>query len=572
MRQYCLFLLLALAGCAADPLEVQTTTLDEPASPDGMEAFTPAQTTLAEGEELTLFDDIHGDLRMKFSVRPTEEAAFVLNLQDRHPVRFRAGTQGQGRDTTEAVYLLDANRWNDIELAFQAPPQDGADALLVSVYLDGNLATYGTDLMVADDPPAALTKLYVQAGRIEIDDVRYATSIGQGSYLTRDGEVVLQLPAWNYDYYDLPDNTDNVADFDALTPAKTGTIARMDLEAIREKNTDYAIRFTGDLDVPRAGTYNFIVTTPANTRLYVNDREVVNSPKEEFMHDATGAIELEEGTVPIRFEWIQNGGWNHVELAYEGPGGSSGHINDMDDGVNITRPTTGGQMPVETDGEPYILRSFMLFPQPRVYAISDKRTHVASVGEADGPHYAVDLQTGALLATWRGDFVDVYEMWHDRGEPQIAKPLAPVIAFDGRPQWHTDDGNWPSAGTPEERFAGEVDHDVRHDRYELDEAGRPTFHYRVGSRKVSDKITPTDGGLERELRYTEGTDGLYTVLASARRITETGPGEFELRGPGAKLTVLENEGNTLHLQRSGNGERLLSRVEPGGRVRALLAW
>ena len=157
--------------------------------------------------------------------------------------------------------------------------------------------------------------------------------------------------------------------------------------------------------------------------------------------------------------------------------------------------------------------------------------------------------------------MDVANMWVERGEPQTARPLGQVVAFDGRPQWSDTGGEWPTDAP-----------DVRHLRYELDATGRPTFYFAVDGHEVSDQLRPEENGLVRTLTNTDGSTTLYTQLASARSIRELSPGSFELRGPGAKVEVTELAAGGLRLLRGPRGQRLVAELPAGEAISYRVDW
>jgi hypothetical protein len=330
----------------------------------------------------------------------------------------------------------------------------------------------------------------------------------------------------------------------------------------------YGIRFFGDLDIPKAGEYSFTSSSPAATRVYVDGQKIIDqSGKHPFQH-TEGFIELSEGAHEIRVDYFQNGGWNKFDLKYKAPDGGTGFLNTMEGDKAIATAGASDPQVLETDDYPYLLRSFLYFPMPKVYEIATKRTHVISVGEGEGPHYSLDLQNGALLQAWRGGFADTYEMWVGRGEPQVMRPLGPIIPFDGTPQWAElsgDDDAWPTEMPENDDFS--------HVRHTLDEAGRPTFEYALGAHSLSDKLTPTGTGLVRELTHTVGGNGtIFAKVASARQIVETAPGAYELRGPGLKLTIQSYDGNRLILQHANGNDRLIAELPAKGHLTYLMEW
>lgn len=155
-------------------------------------------------------------------------------------------------------------------------------------------------------------------------------------------------------------------------------------------------------------------------------------------------------------------------------------------------------------------RCFMAFPPV-------KRLYAAAVGTPAGVHFAYDLERGALLRAWRGGFVDAAEMWYERGDSQLAKPLGATIDFTGKAgvallETPAADG-WPE--TPGALYASEG--------YRLEPDGTPVFHATLASLRVSDAFRPAaDGvGLTRTVTV-EGAAtswAAWVLLAEAEGIT-----------------------------------------------------
>lgn len=533
-------LLLSLLACADDPLAVTERTADWSVPTDGRAPFGEDYLrTLAAPATVDLLDE-HGDLDLLVTYRAEPGTEARLFLRGRHPVSLPTA------DVTPGV-------WQTLEVTFQAATDD-TPARIIGAYLNGNLLT-GQRELAATDQSAGSLRLEVVNGTLEIGNLRRADHAGRGSYLDQNGEVVLQMPLVDYAYYEFEPQTFTHASWGTARPKKTGVIQRFDVERLKERGSNWALRFTGRLDVPRSGTYRFTTQSASDLRLYIDDRLVTEKTGVSWLEEVSGEIELGEGSHDLRLDFIQNGGWGFLELSYEAPGGGTGHLNDLDDGTAIARPPGEERLILETDGEPYLLRSFVLFPNPKVYAVTEKRTHAISVGEAAGPHYTVDLRTGALLRFWRGGFVDVREMWHERGEPQTASPLGNARDLAGRPQWRAAGGDSLAA--------------FRHLRYDLDAAGRPTFHYDTPDGAVTDHLRPEASGLVRTLTNGSATT-LETVLASGTAITETGPGAFTLQQPGVNLDVIGGGG--LILESGAGGAELLARLQPGQSVTYSLNW
>lgn len=556
-RFFYLLLFFMVYACAADPLDLtvvevagpeaetsEYVTIDLPQPP------LPARTVLLDG---------HEDLSLRFSFRASVGAKANLRLNNAYNIELPSLTVAGLTPLREV--RLSPEVWQDVELVYQAAAP-GAPALLSALYLNGNLLYYqeaiGTG--VANGPLVITT----EAGQVELADVASRPRAGQASYLNKEGAVILNIPQLQYAYYELEEGIDDLINFGQLTPDKEGYHPVIDLNYLREQPRDYALRFTGELEIPRRGEYRFWTFSPASARLYIDDVLVLDNGGKHGGRTVTDSLVLAAGSHNFRLDYVQNTGWNRVEIGYRGPGGAEGRLNTLSGNGEVAAPGATTPNELATDDYPYLLRSFVYFPAPRMYEKAQKRTHAMNVGEGDGPHYTLDLNNGALLRAWRGAFVDVHDMWDGRGEPQVARPLGPAIFFDGTPQWAAlgnEEEPWPDSLT-----------NLRHRRYELDDRGRPSFYYTLAGHEFSDHVYPGSGGLERQLVHLRGDEELYTQLAFARNITELSPGVFSLRGPGATLSILDNQAGELILQKSPNGDRLLARLPPGGSVRHILQW
>lgn len=564
------FLLLGLLACGGDPLEVQEYDIEESASADGLNALQPAAPgdnwsdddgvlTATAPATLELLPD-HGELTLAFSFRTDADTRAKLLLGGTHGLSLPE----LALDTAAAPRTpvsVSPGVWQNLNVTY-VPATETDPALLVAVYLNNNLIYYQQPLPAAGGETGGLT-LEVEAGTLSLTNLRSLDRAGRSSTLTSDGKVELNLPLIRYAYYTVEGNPVDFTDFDGQEPVKEGYISRFDIDAIREQTMGYAIRFTSDLDIPKAGEYAFRLRSPSSARLFIDDELVVDLGGKHQGIDGEGSVALGEGSHTVRLDHYQTSGWNFLKVKAGLSGeGQPASFNDIPEDRAVARLRSGDPEPIETDDRPYLLRSFLNFPPSRIYDYTDKRTHVISVGEAAGPHYSYDLQGASLLQVWRGPFVDVGDMWIDRGEPQVVHALAPVVGFDGRPQWSRDLESWP-----------EKTSEFRHLRYELDEAGRPTFYYAApGHGELSDQMVPADGGLRRTLTNGSDSETLYTTVVSAGGIRQTAPGTFEMVDPGLNVTVDELAAGGLRLLNGEGVQRLVAELPPGEHLTYTMNW
>lgn len=166
---------------------------------------------------------------------------------------------------------------------------------------------------------------------------------------------------------------------------------------------------------------------------------------------------------------------------------------------------------IEPKAKPYLLRSFLNYGD-------EKLTHVISVGSPRQVNYSYDMEQGALLQVWRGQFLDVTDMWHERGEPQLAKPLGNVIPLSGAPVLAVlanENAPWPDSVAFD---------DLQIQGYVLDKDKTPTFQYALNGTNITDKVTFQSNGesLIRELSVKNPPSNLYCRVASGDQIEHLG--------------------------------------------------
>jgi hypothetical protein len=382
--------LFLLTACASDPLEVQYVTTDETAPADGLTAaeITPAEEGWTEEDGV-----LSATAPASLTLAPDRAAftlAFSLNIEEGTEARLRFGADraidlhslalANGAEPEDMVTIT-PGMWNRLEVAYQ-PATQRSPALLVAAYLNGNLVHYQQELGPAGGAEASgPITLELSEGTLAVTNIRGSDRAGMASRLTSSGEVLLNLPLIHYAYYEIEDKPDDVTDWGRRTPDKEGYIGRFDLNAIRERQQDYAIRFDSELDIPKADAYTFSIFSPTSTRLYIDDQLVVDFGGRDGENYAEGTIELSEGTHQLRMDHYQYSGWNRLDVRYKVDGDELLSLNDMANGRSIATPPGTQVVEVEMDDRPYLLRSFLHFPPARVYDFTDKRTHVVNVGE-----------------------------------------------------------------------------------------------------------------------------------------------------------------------------------------------
>jgi hypothetical protein len=461
--------------------------------------------------------------------------------------------RGEGREGFEGhAPRVNAARapglWQTLRVDFRAPRFDAqgrkiGNARFARVELNGVVLHENVELTgptrgasVPGEGPMGPIVIQGDHGPVAFRAIRYA----------RYGLRPLQLSDIRFRAYE--GAFGSLPDPGALDPSRTGEAEAISASAAGAPDR-FALLHEGMVDVPTSGNYRFdlrlnwvdeggaAADTQGGARLSIGGREVL-------LHrgagrSATAEVELTAGRHPFTLEMFKNreGRPASFTLFAEGPGVRRQALHEE---AGPPRGNAAGAIVVDPDDEPYLLRSFVNHGE-------EKLTHVVSVGDPAGVHYSYDAEQGSLIAAWRGPFMETTEMWRNRGEPQLAVPLGSVVSLPGAPAVAVlpdPSTAWPDSMAAGYRFLG----------YDLDEARRPVFRYRLDDVAVEDRLGPAEGrrGLARELRATgpEGAAGLHLRLAAGEEIERLRDGSYLVDG---RFYVVPARGTPRPLLRAVEG-------------------
>ena len=126
---------------------------------------------------------------------------------------------------------------------------------------------------------------------------------------TSNPEPIVKATGLDYAYYEGEWTT--VPNFVALTATKTGTVATFDL-GVREQDNNFAVLFTGYINIPATGEYTFITGSDDGSKLYIGGHEeqylVVDNDGLHGLREQEGTVYLTEGLHPITVAYFEKGG------------------------------------------------------------------------------------------------------------------------------------------------------------------------------------------------------------------------------------------------------------------------
>ncbi|MDA1276051.1 MAG: PA14 domain-containing protein [Verrucomicrobia bacterium] len=124
----------------------------------------------------------------------------------------------------------------------------------------------------------------------------------------------------NYEYFEL-DSIDRIPDFATLQPEAVGAVDRITLDLPTERrNNNYAIRYSGLLTVPTGGAYTFRLVSDDGSRLWIDEKLIVDNDGVHGAQNRTGGTELSAGDHSIEIAYFNAGNEGLLQAFWTGPG------------------------------------------------------------------------------------------------------------------------------------------------------------------------------------------------------------------------------------------------------------
>jgi hypothetical protein len=430
--------------------------------------------------------------------------------------------------------------WQTIELAYDASvPQLPNSARLNSLALNGvNVEeTVYLPLMKSADQAQPIT-FEVSKGTIAFRNVGYQL-LASNKPLTL-GNLVYKVYSDKWDSKEYS-KLDHEGKSDVLTQEVTN--------GMRE----FHLVYEADMQVREGGDYIFttIYSGPLLT-LDIDEKNILTTGESTSQETHGAAVSLAQGTHKLkihysRFPWRQPALGLRVEKAGIRP-------YDLHVLSSLPEPEPKPYISVTPETQPEMVRSFVLLDGEKY-----KRTHCISVGSPTGWNYTMDLNRGALLQAWRGQFANVSEMWYERGEPQLLFPAGLTVPVSGKSSiaiLDNDQAAWPDSSN------------ISYLGYKIDANGFPGFRYAIGSSVVKDQLTANSNGIVRTFSY-EGAPAakLYSILASGKQIVQIEKGLYRVDN---RYYVQIDKKYPAVLRNSGQNQELIMAV--AGTVSYTMFW
>jgi len=130
------------------------------------------------------------------------------------------------------------------------------------------------------------------------------------------------------EYYDF--GSDAVEDFPNIPADKKPTIKLIDKQLNFESTSEalgnskledhFYVRWTGMIRIPKDGKYKFTLESDDGSRLFIDNKQVIDNNGLHAMEEKDGDAELKAGDHPIKVELFENEGECGIKFSWEGAG------------------------------------------------------------------------------------------------------------------------------------------------------------------------------------------------------------------------------------------------------------
>lgn len=459
----------------------------------------------------------HRDIYLTFEFMTGNMAEAVFWLQGKYPISIR-NTWGQviyanPRSTGGLQTASGGSRppriiadkapglWQTMSITFSAPRFDAQGrkikpAMIEQLTVNGLIVQGNVVLESRQAETSDAAMLAIESSNaIAFRNIRYA--------LLNDADISMKNVTYRY-YEGLFDSLPQL-----VKPLRTGKTAKIDCQ-LADLPNKMGLQFEGELLLPADDQYTIRIKRNGIAALEIDGKTILKSDWKLTEYDKPITLDLKSGVHTFRLSYLKNFGWRHTALGFFVQRANSRPIA-LHTRASLPDPEPTPTIVLEPNAIPRLLRCYYDYK-------GTKKTHVMLVGQPSDIHFAYDLNKGALLDVWRGDFADATDMWHERGEPQTARAIGVLARLADEPVVY----NPASDKAVTIRYAG----------YQLDASGYPIFKYEMTDNALFDILRPSGNGqgLVRTLQPLKNGMSMRIKVAQDQEITDLGNGLYQVGG------------------------------------------
>lgn len=175
--------------------------------------------------------------------------------------------------------------------------------------------------------PTVNSKMYTE--KIELDKTatisvrsfrngKPVSDVARASFTKVNPEKSLNInnPSIGIEYYYYEGTWDVLPDFNSLVPVKEGIVQNFDI-SLRNQNDDFGFRYKGYILIPEDDVYTFFTDSDDGSKLFIDDKLIVDNDGLHGMQERKGVIPLTKGFHKFDVQYFERSGGNDLKVSIE---------------------------------------------------------------------------------------------------------------------------------------------------------------------------------------------------------------------------------------------------------------
>jgi hypothetical protein len=247
------------------------------------------------------------------------------------------GVQFLKKESNGTVYRLESGNYSfiskDVKRMLPVPfvltpeiyPQDTIVTIpnQISVTIKNRTPEAKVYFTTDGSTPDESSKIYNQPIAVSNNKILKAKAFKKGYHPSIEKSVI-------YDFVDPKSNGvqwqlyqgswTRLPNFQKVKSVRKGHTFQIDLEGMELPEQNFALLFSGFIDISEEGAYTFYTNSNDGSRLYIDNTLVVDHDGLHGPSEKSGKIFLASGRHPIQVSYFQSGGSKVLKVFYRGPG------------------------------------------------------------------------------------------------------------------------------------------------------------------------------------------------------------------------------------------------------------
>ncbi|WP_255069210.1 PA14 domain-containing protein [Lacihabitans sp. LS3-19] len=453
---------------------------------------------LADGNASMVFPEVNQSYILSFDCKMEPQSIAHLALTNENKLSLAISEFGsiltngiENRPDVNAARAL--GLWQNVE---------------ISVDKSKNLPGFITVNFVKVNNLIVLQHIILPAKDLEKNHLKFEVS--NGKFALKNLKILEQSDIKPITLTDLKGEIWEDFDWDKISTEGRKSMAKAEINALNYdigqglSRKNFIAKYDGVLNVDKAGIYNFMLDISGKFMLTI-DNELI-FPFDESFSDRqrfSKKVNLKEGKHDFHLEYLKVWMRPALGLSVSGNGAKSYALNDL---TSLPEIKNYGNIKLNPKVQTEVIRGFYMHN-------GVKNTTALAAGFTSKLNYAIDIEKGSLMTIWKGNFTDMTEMWHERGEPQTFKADGMYVNFSGK-DILLDQNNKPVS--------------INYLGQEMDSDNSPIFEYQTEQGLgLTEQILPMNAGFNVMFNF-KNTSNTNLVLGRSKEIVKVEKGVYKV--------------------------------------------